>query len=1046
MRSTFHRWCIVLGLIVWLQAPAPVVAQATKGQIQGAVTGENGDPLAGVTVTARGAALQGERAVISGNKGKFMLAGLPTGIYRLEFGLTGYQRVELEQVRVLLGKIVNVEAKLGEGELTEIVVVTARHPLLQTKTADVSLNLTAEEIDTLPAPERSFVDLARYTPSITGTEFNSSNPLAGGPVPSIRGEGQYGDNYLVDGLSVRDPSVKTLGTPLNYDAIEETQIITDGFSPEYSGALGGTLNAITKSGSNEFGGELAILYRDEGTTASFDETLLGTPDGFERGNAYINVGGPFLRDKLWYFGSYNRFDDTNEFAPAEISNFGTLPPGIEETTSDLFFGKLTWAAAPRHNVSLNYTYRDEETTGLGSARATPEARGGAEVQDDRLRLNYQAILSGNSLLEFRAGTVNREGQAIPQSGLGPARYEISDLGLVTNNSFGASTSEASREDAAVVYTHFFHPGGAAGTHELKAGVDYHTLDQDTGTFASGRNEDVFSIGVNPLASDFGQTDSFSDGASYRFITSGNIIIPLALNEFRTGGVLNNRSEEYGLFLQDRWELGNWNVLLGFRMDSQKGFNDKGDEFFSYNLGDAFAPRLSITHDLGGRGRNILKAGWGRFYDPTALRFGEFANAREILAFRTYDWVGGVGEDFRLHIDDGGIFDIHEVTNWSLTGEQSGEATPVDYSPVSHPPFVERWLVEYNRRLGNNYVLKARYVDGQTRQLIDDVHTNLLNFQMQNTDLKRRDYQALELEFNGNPSPNISFNASWVHAKSEGTNPGQFELGSFLSDGGSLNNFGIYLDRPPAEDPDFWCTIFQNPTCAPDTPGFFGFPGTTDDPATAVFEPALSDFNNDDVADQQDFELFWQNLWGGLGGIDGDDGWYGDLPYSVDDLFRAHARFTFPKLADTYLTLYTQWNSGYHWQRHGFQPLYQQFGHYSEDVRVFEYQTTDPSGECQSFADCTTVATVTPVLGQDFGLEQGSARGTEQTEDFWLLDLSIGKVFHFGRRYGFELRGELFNLFDEQAVLAHQNRATENFGVPLVRQRPRSFRLFARFSF
>ena len=93
-----------------------------------------------------------------------------------------------------------------------------------------------------------------------------------------------------------------------------------------------------------------------------------------------------------------------------------------------------------------------------------------------------------------------------------------------------------------------------------------------------------------------------------------------------------------------------------------------------------------------------------------------------------------------------------------------------------------------------------------------------------------------------------------------------------------------------------------------------------------------------------------------------------------------------------------------------------------------------------------MAAVTPVAGQNFGLEQGSTRGTEETEAFWLFDLSIGKVFNVGRGYGFELRGELFNLFDEQSVLAHQNRATDTFGAPLFRQRPRSFRLFTRFSF
>jgi len=250
MRSMTRGSCVVLILIVSLQASAPVVAQATKGQIEGVVTDGNGDPLPGVTVTARGATLQGERAVISGSEGKFKLAGLSTGIYRLVFGLTGYQRIELEQVQVRLGKIVHVEATLEKGEFTETVVVTAEHSLVETKTADVSMNLTAEEMDRLPTLERTFVGLARYVPSITSTEFNSFSPIGGeAPAPSIRGEGQYGDNYLVDGLSVRDPSVKTVGTPLNYDAIEEIQIITDGFSPEYSGALGGTINAITKSGS-----------------------------------------------------------------------------------------------------------------------------------------------------------------------------------------------------------------------------------------------------------------------------------------------------------------------------------------------------------------------------------------------------------------------------------------------------------------------------------------------------------------------------------------------------------------------------------------------------------------------------------------------------------------------------------------------------------------------------------------------------------------------------------------------------------------------------
>jgi hypothetical protein len=782
---------------------------------------------------------------------------------------------------------------------------------------------------------------------------------------------------------------------------------------------------------------VAYLYSDDGLASDFEDTLLGTPESFERATPYVNVGGPILKDKLWYFASYNRFDLTSNFAETDLPGFGTLESGTIDTNSDLYFGKLTWAITPKNNLSGNYTFRDEETTGLDANIATPEARSGQNVEDTRLRLNYQAIFSANSVLEIKFGNVNRDLSRAPQESLGPAQYELSDFGVLTNNAWRVTSDERNRDDAAAVYTQFWNPGGRSGSHELKLGVDYREVEQNAGSFFSGLDEDVITIGPNPTASDFGQPDTFDGGAKFSFTASGNIVVPTVLNEYRSAGILNNKNEEYGIFVQDRWEIGKWNFLLGFRADKQKSFNDLGEVFFEYDFDDALAPRVSVTWDATGNGKNVLKAGWGRFFDTTSVRLGEFANSRTAFALRFYSWVGGTDEDFSLHIGDGSIYDIHESTNWVFNSEQSEEQNPIDYSPLTQPVQMDRFLFEYNRQVANNYVLKARYVDGKTRKGIEDIHTNFLEFTMANTDLKRRDYESFEIEFNGNPTRNISFNTAWVHSESTGTNPGQFERAGNLGDAGSTANIGVYLDRPPAE-PEFWCLVgvpdlgFDPATCTPAGPFFGGWPGANS---------PMSDFNNDDMVDQFDFDIFWQNLWGGLGAIDGDDGWSGDLPYAVDDLIKLNGRFVIPQWKDVYISAFAQWASGYHDQRKGFQPLYGDFLTYSDNVVVWDYV-----GACTDFSDCMTIETKTPVAGQSFGSEDGETRGIRENDSFWILDLAVGKVWNVGRRYGIEVRGEFFNVFDEQTTLAHQNRATTSFGAPLVRQLPRTLRLFVRFSF
>ncbi len=1049
-----RRIRILAFAFAWILAGGAAMAQLTTGQISGDVRDEGGQPLSGVTVLATSPSLQGERTVTTDAGGKFNLPVLPSGKYDLKFRLAGHQTIQLSTI-VRLGTITPVAATLKKGELVETLTVAASAPMIETKTADATVNMSFAKLDTIPTSSRSFRDLTKYVPSITSVDINTTTGAAGG-FPSIRGEGQYGDNYLIDGLTVRDPAVYTTGTPLPFQSMEEVQIITDGFSPEYGQSMGGIVNVVTKSGSNTFGGEVAYLYTGDRLSAKYQDTFLATPTKFNSKTPYANVGGAILKDKLWFFTTYDRLDDLSAYAPVAIEGFGTLPEGVTTNESNLLFGKLSYAINAKHNVSANYTWRNLDTAGLGADAATPEARQTQTVKDTRVRLNYQAIFTPNSILQFKFGNVTRNIDTLPMGGLGPAQWEITSYGITMNNAWRQQTSERTRNDYAAIYTQFLNPGGWLGSHEIKAGFEYHDPKQISGTAFTGADDDVIQIGMNEAGSDFGLEDTFSNGTKFQLVAalsdptdlnSATVLIPSVLTEYSSAGSSQNSNTEYGFFIQDRIEIKKWNILIGFREDKQTSYNDAQVDISHFSFNKSFSPRISITYDITGDGKNMFKTGWGRLFDVNSTRFGEFANQRTMFSYRNYNWIGGqeLNEDFRDHVGDGGDFDIQNAANWEFGSEQSQESNGLDYGGVTRPAHVDRFLVEYDREIKDNYVFKARYVNGKSRGLIDDIHYLYNTWIVQNTDLKRRDYNSVEFEFNGNPSPNFQFNASYVHSEAKGTNPGQFEASGFLGSSGSGNDIGVYLDRP-ASDPAYWVNYYAD---------YYEDPAYDSGVPTTWVDVPSRDYNNDDTVNQYDRDLYIQNAYAGLGGVDGDDGWYGYLPYSIDDQVKVYGRFNLPRFHNVYVTAFGMFATGYHTQRRGLQGLY---GDYLTFSQVYSPTWTyvDPdtgasltSAECTAagFDGCEAVRVTDTVPGQPgFNAQSGERRGLNTNPSFWSIDLSIGKTWSVGKKMLLEGRLELFNITNNQVPLSVNDRAVDTYMDPLTRQQPRSARLFARLAF
>ena len=213
-----------------------LAAQQT-GEIRGKVTEEKGEVLPGVAITARSPSLQGLRTAVSDKNGNFWLALLPVGTYSLTFELPGFNKLTMTGNEIRLGFTASLSVILRIAALKEEATVIAPNPPIDKTKADTSYRLNSADLALVPTQARTIAEIVALTPGVTGVRTNT---VTGGGIsavggaetglPSFRGEGDAGNNWLVDGLSTKGVNSNDPGVRLNYDAWEEVQIISDGFS------------------------------------------------------------------------------------------------------------------------------------------------------------------------------------------------------------------------------------------------------------------------------------------------------------------------------------------------------------------------------------------------------------------------------------------------------------------------------------------------------------------------------------------------------------------------------------------------------------------------------------------------------------------------------------------------------------------------------------------------------------------------------------------------------------------------------------------------
>jgi outer membrane receptor protein involved in Fe transport len=867
----FRRALLALACV--LAVTLPGYAQEQTGSIQGTVKDSTGAVLPGVTVelvnTGRGTAAG--TAVTDAN-GQYRFVGLLPGKYEAAAKLQGFTPAKMQNIDLRLGQLLTADLTLSVGGQAETVQVTAESPILDTKQSARGTNIRAEQIDRVPHG-RDFTTLVTQAPGA-----NQEAKLGG---ISIDGASASENRFIVDGIETTDLQNGLSGKNLISDFVEEVQVKSSGYTAEFGGATGGVINVQTKSGTNAFHGTGLLYFEGDATSGgqtpaagvafSASPSNTGVPtlrtsltnsdvaeyvtypeDDWNRVEPGFSLGGPLVRDRLWFFGAYQ---------PAITNYTRTVNPETSQnpdaaTISSDRKERVQYATANvtsqmannlRTRVAFNNSW--SKRSGLlptlnGLDPADTNYRKASEFPNWSLSANADWVASPSVVFGIRGGyytsdwhdsNVTEEPRIrwTTTSNIGLAGVPV-ELQRGTNFTSIPTNNKVDRDQQTRAYfqadaTWF---ASFAGQHQFKGGVQF---DRVGNNVLSGESRPLVTIRWDtPLSSGrpvtrgpFGYYEVRSNGVdpTKGFITEGNI-----------------HTNNIGLFVQDAWTIADRLTLnLGVRTERERVptytvGEDIPDFGIKFNFADKLAPRAGFAYDLRGDGRWKLYGSWGVFYDIFKLELprGSFGGDKWLSYYYTLDT-----PDWRTIVPNGcppacsgtlirGPIDFRhpsfgsDAIDPNLKPMRSQEATfGIDHELSSVMAVSARYVHKQIDRgvedagsqdaAGNEIYVIANPGEGLTELAFADPEVKLPKPQ--------RDYDALELAFEKRFSDNwflrTSYTLSRLYGNYSGLSQGD-ESGRTSPNVGRLydfteimfdGNINPLLGRLPTDRPHQWKTQF-----------------------------------------------------------------------------------------------------------------------------------------------------------------------------------------------------------------------------------------------
>ncbi|HEX8494198.1 MAG TPA: TonB-dependent receptor [Pyrinomonadaceae bacterium] len=311
---------------------------STTGSIEGMVTDPDGRPVPNATVTVSGSNLISPQTAQTDDEGRYRVLNLPPGRYTVVVGATaGFQETTRNDVEVNLSKTSSADVQVGIAGTTASVTITdTAGASVDVSQNTTGTNVSTEQFSNFPT-QRTVQSLYSIAPTVARSGLRDASGRDRDP--SVAGSSGPENNYILDGVNTTDPAFGGSGANLPFEFVQEVEIKTGAFGAEYGKATGGIFNVITKSGGNEFRGDAFGYFTTKGLvrgTKNFPFTG-SAPNGFSEIDAGFDIGGPIIKDKLWFFGALNPQRRENSFLTQ------TFRQEVEnKITTPFYSGKITW--------------------------------------------------------------------------------------------------------------------------------------------------------------------------------------------------------------------------------------------------------------------------------------------------------------------------------------------------------------------------------------------------------------------------------------------------------------------------------------------------------------------------------------------------------------------------------------------------------------------------------------------------------------------------------------------------------------------------------
>lgn len=674
---------LAVGVFLVMMCTAVDAIAQTEGSIRGYVRDEQGGALPGVTMTVTSADTAKPRVAVSDQEGYYRLLNVPPGDYTVTAELAGFSKLVRPNVMVRAGLNLGVDLIMKLGAISETVQVVAETPLLEMSKAEQAVNVSGEMQQSLPlGSQKHWSEFLRFAPGAISRDATNNQA----PVFYVHGSGITSSSTLIDGADMTSAINPWAGyAALPEDTISDVQLKTSGLDAAAPLGMGVAANVVTKSGTNAFKGSGTFTYSPKSWIGN-NAPAGGTPESASLKMPEFAVGGPIVRDKWWFYGSYRYRSGTFGIGRQsdQVADMKALDPQFtpfdNNIGANIFFAKVSGRVSPVHELSafFNRDATPYESNGLFNTGAFVKTIIGGEGVSARVTSAWSNWLTSRVAFSWNNKSAITEmvnpsatsrpvfRTAIPSSGQLVGVTQRATLSNVSSASKSPYTKWTVTADTTMYKT------GWAGSHEIQAGVflQPHMTREDTIVYANNGfalEDQVFRDATNPAAG----------------------IVPFHRRIYDAGSGLlaQGHFADNAVYLQDGWRpTSRLTINAGVRVDRVT----RDDDLFTLRLQDSWeiGPRAGVNFVLTKDQRNVVRGSFMRVHEAVNINAQSASGA------------GTQGSGAQTI----GYRDLYDT---SLDGTFRAVFVTPAASPVSpnriidpgyHQPFVEEWSVGYRRQL------------------------------------------------------------------------------------------------------------------------------------------------------------------------------------------------------------------------------------------------------------------------------------------------------------------------------------------------------------